>query len=349
MNALDAISTPQPQFSQTEVLRALVEDFGVVGSLSPLISERDQNFQVTTAAGECFVFKIANRSESNVTTDFQIQALLHISRQDCPVATPAIHRTLADHESTVLFDGDIPHVCRVVSYLTGTPLSAIGATPELARDFGRCAANLDLALADFEHAGDSQVLLWDLQRAGDLRELITYVEEPELCAAVSLCLDDFDRRVQPKLPSLRRQVIHGDLNADNVLAADDRESIVGVIDFGDMVRAPLIMEVAIAAAYLRVGDGESLSLIAPFITGYNSITALEDVELELLFDLIRARLVATVTILRWRLGMRGKDDDYARHYLESERSSENFLLWLDKLGRISFTERLHNACNISAS
>ncbi len=348
MNALDAISTPQPQIPEIEVMRALAEDFEIHGRLDPLMSERDQNFQLTTAAGECFVFKIANRSESNVTTDFQIQALLHILQQDCPLATPAICRTPAGHESILLFDGDIPHVCRLVSYLTGTPLSEVSATPELARDFGRCAANLDLALANFEHAGDSQVLLWDLQRAGDLRELITYVEEPELRAAVSLCLDDFDRRVQPKLASLRRQVIHGDLNADNVLAADDRESIVGVIDFGDMVRAPLIMEVAIAAAYLRVGDGETLSLIAPFITGYNSITALEDVELELLFDLIRARLVATVTILRWRLAMRGKDDDYARHFLESGCSAENFLLRLDTLGRISFAERVRNACNISA-
>jgi Ser/Thr protein kinase RdoA (MazF antagonist) len=236
----------------------------------------------------------------------------------------------------------------VVSYLAGTPLSAVSVTPKLVRHFGRCAANLDLVLANYEHAGDNQVLLWDLQRAGDLRELITYVEESELRVAVSLCLDDFDRRVQPKLSLLRRQVIHGDLNGGNVLVAEDHESIVGVIDFGDMVRAPLIMEIAIAAAYLRVGDGEALSLIAPFIAGYNSITALEDVELELLFDLIRARLVATITILRWRLAMRGKDDDYTRQSLESECSAENFLLRLDTLGRISFAERVRDACNISA-
>jgi Ser/Thr protein kinase RdoA (MazF antagonist) len=349
MNAVDAISTHQPQIPEIEVMRALAEEFGIHGTLESLVSERDQNYRVTTAAGERFVFKIANSSESGVITEFQIQALSHVMRQGCPVATPEIHRTLAGKESTIVFDGDIPHVCRVVSYLAGTPLSAVSMTPKLVQHFGRCAANLDLALANYEHAGDSQVLLWDLQHAGELRELITYVEEPELRAAVSLCLDDFDRRVQPKLPSLRRQVIHGDLNADNVLVADDRESIVGVIDFGDMVRAPLIMEIAIAAAYLRVGEGDPLSLIAPFITGYNSITALEDVELELLFDLIRARLVATLTILRWRLVMRGKDDDYAQHFLESERSSENFLLRLDTLGRISFTERLRNACNISAS
>jgi len=347
MRALEAISTPEPNFCQPEVLRALAEEFGVVGRLDSLISERDQNFQVTTAAGEYFVFKIANSSESDVTTDFQIQALSHVMRQDCPVATPEIRPTLAGDESILLFDGDISHVCRLVSYLAGTPMSAVSVTSKLVQHFGRCAANLDLALANYEHAGDSQVLLWDLQRAGDLRELITHVEEPELRAAVTHCLDDFDSRVQPKLPSLRRQVIHGDLNTDNVLVADDRESIVGVIDFGDMVRAPLVMEIAVAASYLRVGDGEALSLIAPFITGFNSITALEDIELELLFDLIRARLVATITILRWRLAMRGKDDDYARLSLEGECSAEHFLSRLDTLGRIPFTQRLRDACNIS--
>ncbi len=323
-------------------------EFGVRGTLDSLISERDQNYRVATSDGERFVFKIANRSESNITTDFQIQALHHIMRQGCSVATPEIRRTLSGNDSSIIFDGDVPHVCRVVSYLTGTPLSEVSATPELARDFGRCAATLDLALANFEHAGDSQVLLWDLQRAGDLRDLITFVEETDLRTVASSCLDDFDRRVQPKLSLLRRQVIHGDLNGGNVLIAGDHESIAGVIDFGDMLRAPLIMEVAIAAAYLRVGESDCLSLIAPFITGYNAITALENVELELLFDLVRARLVATITILRWRLSKRGKDDDYARESMESERNSENFLLRLDTLGRNRFTERLRNACNISA-
>ena len=344
MNALDAISTPQPEFSETEASQALAEDFGVQGTLDSLVSERDQNYRVKTATGERFVFKIANRSESTITTDFQIQALLHIERQGCAVAAPMIRRTLDGNESSILYDGDIPHVCRVVSYLAGTPLSEFPATADLALDMGRCAANLDLALANFEHGGDNHVLLWDLQRAGDLRELTSYVEETDLRAAVCLCLDDFDSRVRPALSSLRHQVIHSDLHGDNVLATDDRRSIAGVIDFGDMLRAPLIMEVAIAAAYLRSSEDDCLALIAPFVAGYNSITALEEAELDLLFDLVRARLVATITILRWRLAMRGKGDDYARQSLEGEQHADHFLLQLDTLGRVPFTELVQQAC-----
>ena len=344
MNALDAISTPQPEFSESEASRALAEDFGLDGTLDSLISERDQNYRVTPAAGERFVFKIANRSESAVTTDFQIQALLHIVRQGCSVATPAIRRTLSGNESSILYDGDVPHVCRVVSYLAGTPLSEVTATADLASDFGRRAANRDLALANFEHSGDNHVLLWDLQRASELRELITHVEEADLRAAVCQCLDDFDRRVRPALSSLRHQVIHSDLHGDNVLATDDHKSIAGVIDFGDMVRAPLIMEIAVAAAYLRVDDGNPMSLIVPFIAAYNSVIPIEEDELNLLFDLVRTRLVATITILRWRFSKRGKDDDYARESLASERNAEQFLLRLDALSRDSFTEHVRSAC-----
>ena len=346
MNPLDAISTLQPQFPQAEVLRMLAEEFGVIGTLESLLSERDQNFRVTSPAGRRSVFKIANGAESDITTDFQIQALLHIERRGCPVATPVIHRTLSGNESATMFAGKVPHICRVVSHVSGTLLSTVIVTPQLAHAFGRSAASLDLALADFEHAGQNQVLPWDLQRASDLHELLGHVDDADLRTAASLCLDDYDRLVQPQLASLRCQVIHGDLNTDNVLAvADDHNSIAGVIDFGDMVRAPLIMEVAIAAAYLRVADGDPLSLIAPFVSGYTSVTSLTDGELELLFDLVRTRLVASITILRWRLAMRGKDDAYARQFLHGERSAERFLLRLDTLARGPFTDRIREAVN----
>ena len=289
------------------------------------------------------MFKIANSAECDSTADFQIKALLHIQQQQCPVATPRIHRTLDGNEFSLLHERGTAHVCRVVSYLPGVPLSEVAVSPQLATEFGRSAASLDLALADFDHAGDNQVLLWDLQRASGLRQLLKYVEDADLRAALGTCLDDFDSVLQPVLPSLRRQVIHGDLNGENVLVhAGKWDSISGVIDFGDMLRAPLIVEVAIATAYLRVADGDVMSLIAPFVAGFNSVLPLQDAELELLFDLIRARLAATIAILHWRGAVRGTDDEYSRHYLQHERSAETFLARLDSQGRSEFGERIKN-------
>ncbi len=323
----------------------LAADFGLTGELTSLVSERDQNFRVTSADGDRFVFKIANGSESAVTTDLQIQALLHIEDRHCAVATPIVQRTLAGAVSSRMADGGVSHVCRVVSYVAGVPLSETALSPKLAASFGQSAAALDIALADFVHAADSQTLLWDLQRTAELRPLLPYVDDATLRTAVCACLDDFDTLVRPALPSLRTQVIHADLNSDNVLVEkDDQDAIAGVIDFGDMTRAPLVMEVAVAASYLRVEDTDALLLIRPFVAAFHRVLPLLEDELTLLFDLIRARLAATITILRWRAAIRGKDDLYSSQFLLSEGSAETYLQRLDAFGRDAFTEKIRVVC-----
>ena len=339
--AIDAIAEPQPRFSAEAAQRTLALDFGLEGKLTPLVSERDQNFKVATADGRCFVFKIASRAEHALTTDLQIKVLLHLENRHCPVTVPVLQRTLSGGESSLMLDGDMRYVCRVVSYVPGVPLSGVKLSAQLAEDFGQSTAKLDVALQDFAHAGDCQILLWDLQRAGELRALLPYLTEPALRASVRHCLDDFDKLVAPALPALRRQVIHADLNPDNVLANSDAgRAIAGVIDFGDMTRAPLIVEVAIASAYLRVAGADVLALIRPFVAGFQKILPLQDDEIGLLFDLVRARLAATITILRWRAATRGSEDAYSNRFLLSESDAEVFLAGIDALGRDAFTEAL---------
>lgn len=342
---LAAISRLQPQFSITAAERLLWQHFGLRGQLESLLSERDQNFRVTSDDGHRFVFKIGNSSEPQVTTDFQIQALLHIERQGCAVATPLVRRTLAGDVAVQIAEGGARHVCRVVSYLAGDLMSGAQSSLRQAENLGASAAQLDLALRDFRHAGEDQVLLWDVQQADKLRELQPFIAEEELRARVDRSLDDFDLRVKPQLPKLRQQIIHADLHGDNVLVnAENHDYIAGVIDFGDMLRAPLVIEVAIAASYLRATEGDAMRLIAPFVAAYNKIIPLRGAEIELLFDLIRVRLAATISILRWRAATRGADDEYSRDYLQSERSAEIFIERLEALGRSSFSQGMRRAC-----
>ncbi len=119
--------------------------------------------------------------------------------------------------------------------------------------------------------------------------------------------------------------------------------MTGFIDFGDMLRAPLVVDVAVAASYLRVFEDEVLRFILPFVAGYHSVTNLNEPELELLFDLIRARLVTTVSMLFWRLSARSEDDAYRQSTLRQESGAQNFLARLDDLGRNAFTQNLRKA------
>lgn len=340
MDPLHAISVPQPEFSEAQASATLAEKFELRGELQSLISERDQNFRVVTPGQERFVFKIANRSEPRDSTDFQIKALLHLEAKGCEVPTPCIRRAVNGDDSATIGEGDDEHICRVVSFLNGELLSEVNTTPELARHFGECAAQLDIALFDFEHRGQAQSLLWDLQRASELRDILGHIGDAAMRDAATTCLDDFDTRVAPVLPGLRHQVVHSDLHGDNVLAKSNK--IAGVIDFGDMLYAPLVIEVAVAAAYLRPAQDEPnlLALVGPFVAAYHSLLPLADEELALLFDLIRARLVATISILCWRAATRGADDEYSSQNLSGESDAEAYFLRLNSLGRDEFAHQL---------
>ena len=112
---------------------------------------------------------------------------------------------------------------------------------------------------------------------------------------VELGASGFPGRVHCRgLNDLPTQTIHNDINGENVLY--DGEKVCGIIDFGDLLRAPRVIEVATAAAYLRSPE-QPLRLIAPMVSAYCAVNPLVSDELDLLFDLVRARLCMTVSIL----------------------------------------------------
>ncbi len=315
---LAALAAPPPTLSAAQILHAIAAEYDLHGKLSSLVSERDQNFCLRTGAGERYVIKVANSAEPAEVTDFQIQALLHVEQAGCRVSVPRIVPTRSGSLTTSIAGEDSNHTLRVVSYVPGRPMGDETPRPALARRLGQCLANIDLALQGFSHPGEVQSLLWDLQRADRLRGLVPHIRDVDQRDRVSQCLADFHDRVLPQLPSLRSQVIHNDLNPDNVLLGeDDPDSIAGVIDFGDMLRAPLIVDVAIAASYLRCDDPDAIAPLVAFVAGYNEVSQLERREISLLRDLVRIRLATTITILHWRLSARGETDAYAAKSLQS--------------------------------
>ena len=162
---------------------------------------------------------------------------------------------------------------------------------------------------------------------------------------VARCLDDFEAHSTPRLAALRSQVIHNDLNPDNVLVKESEQtSIAGVIDFGDMIRAPLIIDVAVAASYLRSDNANAIALLADFIAGYDSVTRLEDTEIELVYDLVRTRLATTITIIYWRSSKRADNDAYTIKSLQSEKGAGRFLERVNAIPGSDFADRIRQQC-----
>lgn len=348
-NPLAIIASELPRFSEPFAVDLMQSRYGVqVVRADPLVSERDQNFRMHAADGRKYVLKIANAAEDRRVTDFQVKALQHIERyQDehgVRFAAPRVLLTRDRQSQVVISDDRGSCVARVVSYLAGIPLGDDEPSVELCANIGRYLAELGLALKDFRHEGSDQDLLWDTKQALRLRELLQYIRPDELAARVARCLDDFEQRVLPKFASLRWQVIHNDLNPDNVLLDKAGGSnVVGVIDFGDMLAAPLIVDLAVASSYLRLSQGNPLAGIAACLAAYHSVTPLETAETDLLFDLVRTRLAATISIRHWRIGEKSPDDPYLQKILQ-ENTAEDFLSRLDELPRESVQQTFRQVC-----
>ncbi len=335
------ITTP-PAFSITEAVSIAAGNYGIHGQAHPLDSDRDQNFRLDANDGKRYVLKISNDAEQLQVIDCQNRALLYMENHDDSLPLPRVIPDLDGQlHCDVLKDGKT-HFVRVLSWVEGMVLHDTKANAGLANRLGRLLARLGLALDGFEHPGSNPPSLWDMKRAAGLRDLLVYIEEPELRALVTQTLDQFVSNVKPALDTLRTQVIHGDLNPGNVLMDKAKpDDISGIIDFGDMVKSPLIIDLAIASSYQLSDDDDPLGGALPMIAGYHAIRPLQAGEMELFTDLIRTRLITSLLISSYRVTLFPENRDYL---MISYNSARNFLINLSHLSADDALERIRAVC-----
>lgn len=339
------LRTPPPTVTQSSAARLLRDHYGIEGTLTLQDSERDQNFLVKPAAGESYVLKIANSAEAADVTEFQTAALLHLEAVDPGVPVPRVIRTLAgDRHTTILDDEGRVHIARVLSWLDGVPVRHAPGRPDVAAQLGTVLAKLGVALQGFTHPAGDYALLWDIKRAGSLIELLVNIKDDALQRACQQRLHNFVERTEPALRKLRSQVIHNDLNLSNVLIDPEQSEVVtGIIDFGDMVKGPLIVDVAVAAAYLFENNSAPLASIVKFLGGYTRIRPLRREELELLQELILIRNVTTIVIGNWRAS---QYPDNRGYLLRSEPQACQTIDTLTGMDRSKVVDIFGKACGL---
>ena len=106
----------------------------------------------------------------------------------------------------------------------------------------------------------------------------------------------------------RAQVIHNDVSGLNTLVDENR--VTGVIDFGDLIHAPLVCDLAVPIAELIREHPDPIATAAEITAGYHAVTALEDDELRLIFDLVSTRCAMEIAIANWRVCDHPDNTDY---------------------------------------
>ena len=276
--------------------------FGLdVREVLPLPGERTLNARVVTTDGHAYVVKLHPDHEAGDVA-LEIAALDDLARTP---ASPLVPRPVRspDGSAEIRVGG---RIARVLSWLPGEVWADSGpATPARLRALGATVAAVDRALAGFDHPHLDRALRWNLVCAPDQRELLDSVADPERRRVAGSVLDAFAERVAPALAALPAQAIHNDANDRNVLVAGDR--VTGLLDFGDLCRAPRICGLAVAAAYAVAAHGPRA--LRQVVEGYQGVAPLTAPELELLLDLVRARLALSVILAGWQ-STRDPDNAY---------------------------------------
>ena len=297
-----ALSTAAPDMAPAEVQALVARLYGIDGSVKSLAGERDQNCAVESADGTRYVFKISNPSESVSLVDFQIAALEHIARTSPSQPVPRVVRMLDGRvrDTVALADGTRTTV-RMLTYLDGIQIRETPRTAAQRVAMGKGLAELNLALQGFTHPAATHDLLWNASAAHRLTvQLDSLVEGPRRTLAQSF-MTRFTDDVLPRLASARAQVIHNDYHLYNVLVApDDQARITGIIDFGDMLHAPLVGEVATAAAFHMTGSADPFEGAAQFVGAYQAVLPLTEPEQDIVADLMATRHLITALISEWR-------------------------------------------------
>jgi 4-aminobutyrate aminotransferase-like enzyme/Ser/Thr protein kinase RdoA (MazF antagonist) len=287
------------------------EVFGLEGTLKALPSDRDVNYKLASDQGD-FILKFFHPDEDPAVIDFQTEALLHIQRHAPDLPAPHVRRTRrGDSMGRVTAPDGRTSIMRLLTWLPGAVLSDVSPAPQLLFDLGATLARLDLVLRGFFHPSARHTLVWDLRQTPALQPHIGDVADKDARRNVDTITDHFIRTILPRWDTLRSQVIHNDANSSNVVTrTDDARRVGGIIDFGDMVHAPLLCEIAMAAEAFTVGVDDPIAAIAEIAQGYDQISPLEDDEIDLLFDHVLTRHATSAIIIARRKVARANSPAY---------------------------------------
>ncbi len=343
MSLADSFGFAPPNFNTEQILERLESRFGIGGQLYPLEGERDQNFRLDSTAGETYLVKISGDSEDLAVVDFHCRALQQLQQRDPALILPRIIKTRDAALYAKMQNGDNP--LRVLSYLPGLPLAA-GAPPTtgLAANAGHFLGRVSAALKGFSDPAQEHYLAWDLGNGLLDDDAIWNSGAADIRALEAALRPLLKRRVLSRLPGQRRQVVHHDAHQDNLLRPHaDSETVVGLIDFGDMIKSAIVCDLAILCLGFVERSISAQDCVAHAVAGYHAEFPLLTGEIDLLFDTMLARETLTVLLFDFKIAQNASASDYVR---EARPGLMKSLVKLRDIGASDFRDAIFDLCKL---
>jgi 4-aminobutyrate aminotransferase-like enzyme/Ser/Thr protein kinase RdoA (MazF antagonist) len=310
----DVLTCPAPHLGAEDCVRLAREHWGVdVTLVTDLPSERDLNAMLDGR----HVLKVSNPAEDRGAVDLESVALDHAARADPDLPLPRTVRTRAGAWTATVVDRDGREcLARLITVLPGGMAEGRPVTTALAEEVGAVAARMSLALQGLFHPAAARELDWDVRRAdavlAQTDPAVLGLTADELAGLRARCA-----RAAEATRTLPSGINHADVTLTNVLA--DERGVTGLVDLGDIHHTAHVCDLAVTVTSVVRNTAEQQvadlwQLLRAVVTGYQRHRLLSPAEVDVLGDLVLARLALSRAISARRVVLHEDNTAYISQY-----------------------------------
>ncbi len=285
--------------------RAVQNLWGIKGTLVQLDGEYDLNFRLNST----HILKVMRQGCKPDLVDMQCRALTHLSGHPLP---PVVRSKKGRRFETVGDETGTDRILWVIENLDGRTWAEFKPRPySLIHNLGSIIGAMNLALTGFDHPGLHREFKWHLPSGRWIAEHLQLINDAGRQNIIQQILEEFSR-IKSDLDRLPVQAIHNDINDYNILVTGsltDAPRVSGIIDLGDMCSAPVVCDLAIAAAYVVLDHPDPESALENLVKGFHRACPLSPREIDMIWPLLRLRLAVSV-VNSTKMAQEKPDDPY---------------------------------------
>jgi ethanolamine-phosphate phospho-lyase len=184
-------------------------------------------------------------------------------------------------------------IIRLLTYLEGNLLGNEKINSEKLFSLGEFLATMQQKMKGFTHyVYKSRTWEWNIENLEINQKYLKYITNPSDQRVVNYYMQQFQEVVHPVKYNLPKNYIHNDANEFNLLTNGNK--ITGIIDFGDYTYTYQLSDIAVAIVYAVYHTDNYLENILPIIKAYHQIIPLTEIEIDVLYYFVAARLCISV-------------------------------------------------------
>lgn len=330
------------RFSTQAVPDIVKEYFGIEGSASDLNGYDEWNYLITGNDGKRYVFKVSGPAQDKYFLDAQVAILRHLSQTSMSDKFQRHEKGVNGEYLVTAFINAKEYHLRLLNFIEGEFWAGLQQRPDkLYHELGSLLGAMDKQLQTFSHPAMHRRYTWDISTAADAGKKLPFITSHHQRRIAGYFLLQFETEVQPVLSSLRHAYIHNDANDYNLLVKEG--TLCGLIDFGDMVYSALINNLAIACTYAMFNTDDPLHAAVMVVESYHAACPLTEMEPDLLYYLVAARLCISVTESAYN---KYQGSTNAHHFV-TERAAWDLLEYLIRVNPVRAQHAFRKACGFA--